>query len=426
MALTEVRIRSLKAKAALYRVADGKGLCLEVTPSGSKLWRYRYRHANKPTMVSFGGWPEVSLAAARERHMEARAVLRLGIAPAAERQATKSRAVNAAANTFAAVALEWFGKQVASMAPATQKKARLHLGLPHAKEAKSGSRPRQRPLIPATFSLRPIRELGAVDILAVLRPVEAKGHMETAHRMQQRISQVFRYAIATGRADRDPTGDTRGALSPVVSTSRAAVTNPNEISRLLLALDGYDGKPITRAALRLSPLLFVRPGELRTMEWKEVDWEAGEWRIPATKMKMKQAHTVPLSDQALSILRELQVLTGKKRFAFPGAWSDEKPMSDGAVNRALRLMGFDKETHTGHGFRAMASTRLNEMGWAPDIIERQLAHAERNKVRAAYNRASYMQERHEMMQQWADYLEGLKSDPGKVVSINRRRKTAAN
>lgn len=425
MALTEFRIKALRPRATLYRVADGKGLCVEVTPSGSKLWRYRYRHANKATMVSFGAWPEVSLAAARERHMEARAVLRLGVAPAAERQATKTRAVHAAANTFGAIALEWFGKQVAGMAQATQKKARLHLGLPHAKEAMPNRLPRQRPLIPPTFSLRPIRDLGPVDVLAVLRPVETKGHMETAHRMQQRISQVFRYAIATGRAERDPTTDIRGALAPVVSTSRAALTNPLDISRLLRALEGYEGKPATRAALRLSPLLFVRPGELRAMEWVEIDWDAAEWRIPAAKMKMKQNHTVPLSDQALAVLRELQAVTGGYRFAFPGAWSDEKPMSDGAVNRALRSMGFDGDTHTGHGFRAMASTRLNEMGWAPDVIERQLAHAERNKVRAAYNRASYMEERHQMMQQWADYLDMLKADPGKVVSINRRRKTVA-
>lgn len=419
MALTEVKVKSLKPRPKLYRVADGKGLCIEITPSGSKLWRYRYRHANKATMVSFGAWPEVSLAQARERHLEARAVLRLGFAPVAERQASKARTVQAAANTFGALAAEWFGKQSASMSPATQKKARRHLGLPHL--TPEGRKARDRPLIPASFSLKPVRDIGPVDVLAILRPVEAAGTMETAHRMQQRISHVFRYAIATGRAERDPTADIRGALAPVVRTSRAAITNPQEIARLLHALDSYDGKAATKAALRLSPLLFVRPGELRAMEWTEIDWNAAEWRIPAHRMKMKQAHIVPLSEQAITILRGLQSLTGTQRFAFPGAWSDAKPMSDGAVNRALRLMGFDKETMTGHGFRALASTRLNELGWSPDVIERQLAHVERNAVRAAYNRASYMQERHEMMQAWADYLDGLKLAPDKVVPMRRRK-----
>lgn len=418
MPLTEIKVKSLKPRDALYRVADGKGLCLEVTPSGSKLWRYRYRHAGKPTMVSFGAWPEVTLAQARVRHMEARAVLRLGVAPAAARQAEKLGRVDAAANTFGAIALEWFNKQAKGMSPATQKKARRHLGIPH--PTPQGRKERQRPLVPPVFSLRPIRDISPPDVLAILRPVEESGTMETAHRMQQRISHVFRYAIATGRADRDPTADIRGALGPIVRTSRAAITDPQLISKLLRALDYYDGKPATRAALRLSPLLFVRPGELRHMEWQEINWDSGEWRIPAAKMKMKQEHIVPLSTQALAILGELKELTGGNRYAFPGARTDKRPMSDGAVNKALRLLGFEREEMTGHGFRAMASTRLNEMGWSPDVIERQLAHAERNKVRAAYNRASYMQERHDMMQAWGDYLDGLKTAPGKVVPIRRK------
>lgn len=422
MALTEIRIRSLKPKATLYRVADGKGLCLEVTPSGSKLWRYRYRHANKPTMVSFGAWPEVTLAAARELHLEARAVLRLGVAPAAERQASKARTVAATGNTFGAIAAEWFKKQAPGMSDATQKKARRHLGLPNPKP--EGSKARQKPLIPASFALRPIRDISPVDVLGILRPVESAGTMETAHRMQQRISHVFRYAIATGRADRDPTADIKGALGPITHTPRAAITDPQAMSKLLRALDRYDGKPTTRAALRLAPLLFVRPGELRAMEWKEIDWQAGEWRIPAAKMKMKQEHIVPLAAQALAILKDLHELTGDGSYAFPGAHSADKPMSDGAVNKALRLLGYEREEMTGHGFRAMASTRLNEMGWQPDVIERQLAHVERNKVRAVYNRAAYMHERHDMMQAWADYVDALKTAPDKVVPI-RRRSTAA-
>lgn len=421
MALTEIRIRTLKPRATLYRVADGKGLCLEVTPAGSKLWRYRYRHANKATMVSFGAWPEVSLASAREQHMEARAVLRLGVAPAAERQATKARTLAATGNTFGAIAAEWFTKQARGMSPATQKKARRHLGLPNPRP-ESGNR-RLKPLVPASFALRPIKDIAPPDVLAILRPVEAAGTMETAHRMRQRISHVFCYAIATGRADRDPTTDIRGALGPVSHTPRAAITDPQAMSKLLRALDRYDGKPATRAALRLAPLLFVRPGELRAMEWAEIDWSAGEWRIPGSKMKMGREHLVPLSSQAITILQELHELTGDQRFAFPGAHSAEKPMSDGAVNKALRLLGYEREEMTGHGFRAMASSRLNEMGWSPDVIERQLAHVERNKVRAVYNRASYMAERHEMMQAWGNYLEALKASPDKVVPI--RRKTVA-
>lgn len=423
MALTEVRVKSFKPAATLYRVADGKGLCLEVTPSGSKLWRYRYRFADRASMLSLGAYPEVSLAKARELCDTARALVRVGVNPATERQATKTRAVTAAANTFGAVALEWFGKQAARMSDATKKKARMHLSLPD--PVKRTNKTRRAPLIPAAFSLRPIKDIAAPDVLAVLRPIEETGHMETAHRVQQRISQVFRYAIATGRVTRDPVPDLRNALAPVVRTPRAAITNPQDISRLLLALDTYTGKPATRAALKLAPLLFVRPAELRSMEWSEIDWNAAEWRIPAAKMKMRDTHTVPLSDQALAILQGHKEVTGAGRYAFPGAWSGEKPMSDAAVNNALRRLGFDNVTHTGHGFRAMASTRLNEMGWSPDIIERQLAHVERNQVRAAYNRATYMQERHEMMQQWANYLDGLKADPDKVVSINRRKRTAA-
>lgn len=426
--LTEVKLKSLKPRESLYRIADGNGLCIEVTPSGSKLWRYRYRHANKATMVSLGAWPEVTLATARQKLLQARSTLSAGVAPAAARQASKARAVDAAANTFGAIALEWFGKQSAGMSEATRKKTRLHLSLP--RPLIPGALPRIRPLIPAGFSTRPIRELGAPDVLAVLRPIEKRGTMETLHRVHQRIGQVFRYAIATGRADRDPAADLKGALAPIIRTSRAAITKPHEIGLLLRALDSYSGTPATRAALRLAPLLFVRPVELRTMEWKELDFAAGEWHIPAAKMKMRDAHTVPLSDQVIEILTALQAHTGKHKYVFPGgrpAEKSPKPLSDAAINKALRTLGYDNKTMTGHGFRAMASTRLNEMGWKPDVIERQLAHVERNAVRAAYNRASYMQERHDMMQQWADYLDGLRADPNKVVSINRgKKKTNAN
>lgn len=419
MPLTDIKVKNLKPRDSIYRVADGKGLSLEVTPAGSKLWRYRYRLGAKASMVSLGSYPEVSLAQAREKLIDSRAVLRAGVAPAAARKAEKAGKLAAAGNTFGGIAQEWFEKKLKGSSEATKKKARRHLGLPNPKP--EGRKTRQKPLIPAAFQLRPIKDITAPDVLALLRPVEATGTMETAHRMGQRISHVFCYAIATGRADRDPTADIRGALGPITRTSRAAITDPQLMSKLMKALDLYDGKPATRAALRLAPLLFVRPGELRAMEWSEINWTASEWRIPATRMKMKQEHIVPLSTQAVAILQELHALTGSHRFAFPGARSDDKPMSDGAVNKALRLLGYEKDEMTGHGFRAMASTRLNEMGWSPDVIERQLAHIERNKVRAAYNRASYMDERRKMMQVWADYLDTLKANPDKVVPIRRKK-----
>jgi integrase len=277
-------------------------------------------------------------------------------------------------------------------------------------------------LVPALAPL-PIAKIGAPDVLAALRKIEADGRNETAHRVKQRVGQVFRYAIATGRAQRDPTADLRGALGPVVSKSHAALTDPAAVGRLLRALDGYSGQPTTGAALKLAALLFPRPGELRAMEWAELDLDGAEWRIPAHRMKMRDEHVIPLSTQAVAILRELHALTGptptrRGRFCFPSLRSADRPMSENTVNTALRTLGFAKEEMTGHGFRAMAATRLNEMGWAPDVIERQLAHAERNKVRAAYNRALYMADRKKMMQAWADYLDGLR-EGAKVVAIKR-------
>jgi integrase len=266
----------------------------------------------------------------------------------------------------------------------------------------------------------PMTTITAPDVLAVLRPIEAGGKHETARRVKQRIGQVFRYAIATGRAERDPTADLRGALTPVTTTARAALTDPADVATLLRTINTYGGQPATQAALKLAPLLFARPGNLRAMEWGELDLDAAMWRIPAGKMKMREAHAVPLATQAVAILRELEPLTGRGRYCFPSLRTGDRPMSENTVNGALRRLGFDKDTMTGHGFRAMASTRLNEMGWKPDVIERQLAHAERNAVRAAYNRAQYMAERTTMMQAWADYLDALRADTGKVVAFKRK------
>ena len=251
--------------------------------------------------------------------------------------------------------------------------------------------------------------ISSPDLLAALRRIEAKGAHETAHRTKARCGQVFRYAIATGRALRDPSADLRGALAPAVSVPRAAITDPKRIGELLRAIDGYTGAGATLAALRLAPLVFVRPGELRKAEWSEIDLQAAEWRIPAARMKMREEHIVPLSTQAVSVLREIQALTGDGRFVFPSIRVKSRAMSDNTINAALRRLGYSTEEMTGHGFRALASTRLNEMGWPPDVIERQLAHAERDKVRAVYNRAQYLTERRKMMQAWADYLAALRT-----------------
>jgi integrase len=266
----------------------------------------------------------------------------------------------------------------------------------------------------------PISTITAPDLLDVLRKIEARGAHESAHRAKQCAGSVFRFAIATGRARHNPATELREALHPVVSKNRAAVTDPVKVGELLRAIHGYTGSFVTCCALRLAPLTFVRPGELRQAEWKEIDLDAKEWRIPAAKMKMREEHIVPLAAQAVAVLREVHALTGRGRYVFPSIRTPAKPMSENTINAALRGLGYDKDTMCGHGFRALASTRLNELGWASEVIERQLAHAERNKVRAAYNRAQYMTDRRKMMQAWADYLEGLRIG-GKVIAFKGKR-----
>ncbi len=404
MATASGKLTAVKVKAApAGKHFDGGGMFLDVKPNGSRYWRMKYRYAGKERLLAFGVSPEVTLAEARKRRDEARELLRSGRDPSAERQATKQRAILSAENTFGAIKAEWLAQQQGVLAEVTRTKAIWLLGFA------------------SPLDNRTIAEITAPDVLAVLRPIESAGNHETTHRVKQRIGQVFRYAIATGRAERDPTIELRGALKSPVTKARAALTAPDDVATLLRAMDAYTGQPTTLAALRLAPLLFVRPGNLRAMEWAELDMDAAEWRIPAGKMKMGEAHIVPLPSQAVAILRELHALTGRGRFVFPGLRTASRPMSENTVNAALRRLGFDKDTMTGHGFRAMASTRLNEMGWKPDVIERQLAHAERNKVRAAYNRAQYMEERRTMMQAWADYLDALRTDTGKVTAIGKRK-----
>lgn len=256
--------------------------------------------------------------------------------------------------------------------------------------------------------MRTIGEITAPELLAVLRKIETRGTLETAHRVHQTCSRVFRYGVATGRGERDPAADLRGALPPVKETHHASITDPKRIGDLLRAIDGYDGSPITRAGLQLAALLFVRPGELRKAEWAEIDMDKCEWRIPAARMKMREVHIVPLALQAVVILKELEKLTGSGRFMFPGARTNGRSMSENTLNAALRRLDYGREEMTAHGFRSMASTLLNEQGWHRDAIERQLAHSERDGVRAAYNYAEHLPERRRMMQAWADYLDGLK------------------
>ena len=401
--LTVTQIRNAKATDKPLRLFDGGGLYLEVTLTGARYWRLKYRHAGKEKLLALGVFPAVSLVEARSKRDAARDMLRDGRDPAAERKADKRRALLATEDTFEAISREWLAMQEKKLAATTFAKAKWTL---------------ETLLFPWLGAL-PIATITAPDLLATLKRIESRGAHETAHRTKARCGQVFRYAIATGRATRDPAADLRGALAPVVSRNFSSITDADGVGELLRSIDLYTGQHVTRCALKLSPLVFVRPGELRRAEWAEIDFDKAQWRIPAARMKMREEHVVPLSEQALAVLRELHPLTGQGRYLFPSLRTSKEPMSENTVNAALRRMGYDKDTMTGHGFRALASTRLNEMGWAPDVIERQLAHAERNKVRAAYNRAQYMAERRTMMQAWADYLDALKSNSN-VTPIKRK------
>jgi integrase len=388
--LSDARIRRTKAGATPVRLSDGDGLYVLVQPSGSALWRFGYILQGRRNTLSLGAYPEVSLTLARQRRTEVSS--EGGRRHRPQSRAAGRREAAALAMTFGEVADEWLERQQHVLAPVTFEKATWML----------------KALVCPWLGKRPIAEIEPPELLTVLRRIEVRGKHETAHRTKQRCGQVFRYAIATGRAHRDPSADLRDALTPVRSEHRAAVTDPEQVGKLLNAIDGFDGTFVVRSALQLAPLVFVRPGELRRAEWSEMNLEAAEWRIPAERMKMREAHIVPLSTQAVAILQELRPLTEHSRYVFPSIRTITRPMSDGTINAALRRLGYDSDQHVGHGFRAMASTLLNEMGWPPDVIERQLAHAPRNKVRAAYNRAQHLSERRKMMQTWADFLDGLR------------------
>ena len=399
MALTITAVKAAKPSAAPFKLFDERGLFLLVQPGGQRYWRFKYRIDGREKLLSLGVYPDVSLALARERRDDARKLIANGVDPSTRRQAEKL----AGADTFKAVALEWLDKQ--NFAPKTLKKAQWIFN----------------DLLFRQLGSKPVRSITAPDVLAVVRRIEARGKIETAHRTKQRAGQIFRYAIATGRAERDPTGDLRGALTPLKVKNRAALTDPKRVGELLRAIDGYSGQLSTEYALKLAPLVFVRPGELRAARWEEfeLDGERPEWRIPGERMKMGELHIVPLARQAITLLRQLKEQGGDGGYLFPSLRTAARPISENTLGAALRRLGFSKDDMTAHGFRAMASTLLNEQSFPPDVIELQLAHAERNEVRAAYNRAQRLEERRRMMQGWADYLDGLRAG-GNVVPIKRR------
>jgi integrase len=394
----ELTDRSLKA--AIKRASqagkpqklfDAKGLYLLVSPPSSPGWRLKfYFPAGHERLMSLGTYPEVTLKRAREKRDEAKRQLADGVDPSVQRKEAKRARVH----TFEAVAREWLDKQEKRLAAATLVRDRSRL----------------ETFVYPEIGAKPIGKITTAELLACLRKMEAKGIHESALRARSLCGRILRYAIATGRAERDIAADLKGALTAPTTKSFAAIVDPKRIGELLRAIDGYVGQPATAAALKLAPLVFVRPGELRSAEWSEfrLEGKEPEWRIPAAKMKMGEQHIVPLSRQAVAVLEELWPITGEGRYLFPSLRSGERCMSNNTVNAALRRLGYDSDQIVGHGFRAMASTMLNEQGWHPDLIELQLAHAERNKVRAAYNRAERLAERRSMMQAWADYLGTLR------------------
>lgn len=398
--LSDLSIRTAKPHEKPYKLKDERGLFIIVNPNGSRWWRFRYTLDGKERGISLGVYPDVPLALARKRRDEARELVADGIDPSYKRQAEKS----ARADTFQAIADQWLALQKDHLKPITFSKAQRLM---------------EHFIYPRVGS-RPISKITAPELLACLRKIEARGTRETAHRAKQRCGQIFRYAIATGRAEQDLTAHLRGALAPVVTKNHAALTDPAQVADLLRAIAGYCGHPPTAYALKLAPLTFVRPGELRFAQWSEFDLGTAEWRIPGERMKMGTLHIVPLATQALQILKELQSISRRSEYLFPSLRSVDRPMSNNTVNAALRRLGYGHEDMTGHGFRTLASTWLNEMGWHPDLIELQLAHSERNNVRAAYNRAQRLPERRKMMQAWADYLHALTAG-AQVVPIHSAR-----
>ena len=408
MPLTDVKAKTAKMKDKPYKLTDSDGLFLLVSPGGKKKpngckwWRFKYRFEGKEKQLAFGTYPEVSLLEARQKRDAARPKVAAGIDPGAVKKADEE-ADTAAADTFEVIAREWHNKFSGTWSEvhATTLKERL-----------------EKDIFPY-LGTRPIAEIKPMELLTVLRRIESRGALDTAHRIRFMCGQIFRYAVATGRAERDPAADLRGALPPVKYGHRAAPTDPKKLAPLLRAIDDYEGSFVVKCAMQLQAMTFVRPGELRAAEWSEIDFETATWNIPGARMKMKEPHIVPLAKQAIAILKELQPLTGSGRYLFPCHRSPLRCMSDNAINAGLRRMGFEKDEICGHGFRATARTILDEvLRVRPDLIEHQLAHAVRDANGRAYNRTSFIDDRRKMMKQWADYLDGLKKG-AKVIPFKK-------
>ena len=391
--LTDLKCRSSKPSVKTQRLWDGAGLYLEISPAGGKWWRFKYRLGDKERRISMGVYPEVTLKDARTHRDVARKQLEAGNDPSLVKKAKKAAATLPSGLSFEEIGREWVAKQ--NRWSESHREITLH---------------RLEMYVFPWIGRHPIGSVSAPELLAALQRIEDRGAVESAHRVHQICSRVFLYAMAGGRAGHNPAAHLRGALSPVNTTHLAALTNPAEVGQLLTAIDGYAGNLITRCALRLAPLLFVRPGELRHAEWAEIDLESAEWNIPAEKMKMREPHLVPLAQQAINLFKELQPLTGKSNFVFPSIRTFSRPMSENTILAALRTLGYTKDRMTGHGFRAMARTMIDEkLGIRPDIIEHQLAHQVKDPLGRAYNRTQHLSERRRMMQAWADYLDKLRT-----------------
>ena len=396
MALTDVAIRNAKPGAKATKLADGGGMFLLITPAGGKLWRLKYRVDGREKLLAIGTYPEISLGEARRRREEARELIALGKDPSREKQREKVRARIEAADTFAAICKEYCEKRrrdgTKGWAQATAIRSEYLLSL-----------------VVGSIGRLAISEIEPADVLTAIRRIEGKGKLESARRSLQLAGAVFRYAVATARLASDPTRDLRGALTAPTVTHYGAITEAKQVGALLRAIDEYEGSGITKLALQISPHVFVRPGELRHAEWSEIDLDGALWIIPAGKMKMRKAHHVPLSAQAVALFREVQAVTGPNGYVFPSVRTRTRPMSENTINAGLRRLGYSTDEMTAHGFRAMASTLLNESGkWNPDAIERALAHGDTDKVRAAYHRGAHWNERVKMVQWWSDHLDLLR------------------
>lgn len=408
MPLTSTTIRNAKPTAKTQKLSDGGGMYLEITPKGGTYWRLKYRFNGKEKRLALGVYPTISLKEAREKREEAKKLLAKGIDPNEAKKAQKRLQGESITNSFQAVGEEWFLKQTNRWSEVHQTKIRWML---------------DKNLYP-WLATRPISEITPPELLSVLRKIESRGALETAKRTKQVAGQVFRYGVAIGACERDPSQDLRDALATPAKKHLAAITEPKEVGRLLLALDSYEGSPTVRAALKLAPLTFVRPNELRHAEWSEIDWDAKQWKIPASKMKGGADHIVPLSKQSLDTLQELFPLTGRDQYIFPSARSKRRPMSNNAVLSAMRRMDIPKEQMSGHGFRAMARTILDEvLGYRVDWIEHQLAHAVKDVHGRAYNRTAHLDKRKDMLQHWADYLDQLRLEAmnGNVIAGEFKR-----